>query len=607
MFQVHAGYGKIQANISQRMHHPRLAAASVLLGLASALPAFAAAGDATAIELRDLNLNGRIDQVVVSVANPDRASWSVNGPAGFGLAYDGRLLPITAVYVASAPSADPVRIEIAVNEDDPLVPRTTDGNLFELSYVPSGAPKGVAAGMIELSAIAEGDTGAHDTELDRAAPLLLDSLPRNGMYDFFRAEPLTLTFSEPIAASTFAFLSARDPGEWATAWAGSAATIQHRGYPEDIEERFEVKVARDLAGNDLVQNGYPNPFTFRTATGTAAEPKQDTAFLLTAPAEASSLVAGEPAVIAWHSTTTGITKVRISYSTNFVSYETIAELPVEAATYVWYPPNKPGTLSLRLEGLSASGLATTAVFSNTSSIAASPTMPPVSVLVPVWAYPGQDTTRIGVGLDRRPALVSLSCSGAVVPGLRVTGVRPIRVEADVVGLATDVSHACKFSLTDAFGRVSEVAVPSFRIETAASPAGPALSENALIKGSGAAVYWYKGGKRSAFPNETVYRSWFGTSFSNVVVLTDAELAAIPLGRSVTMKEGTYFVKIQSDPATYAVEPNGVLRWIRSEDEARRLYGLAWAARVRDIDVSLFVDYTIGQPLAIGETPAGHQP
>ena len=72
-----------------------------------------------------------------------------------------------------------------------------------------------------------------------------------------------------------------------------------------------------------------------------------------------------------------------------------------------------------------------------------------------------------------------------------------------------------------------------------------------------------------------------------------------------MKEGVYLVKIQSDPKTYAVEPNGTLRWVQTEAHARELYGDAWAKRVRDVDVSLFTDYAIGAPLAAGERPAGY--
>lgn len=133
-----------------------------------------------------------------------------------------------------------------------------------------------------------------------------------------------------------------------------------------------------------------------------------------------------------------------------------------------------------------------------------------------------------------------------------------------------------------------------------------LREGDLIKSkSSAAVYWYKGGKRYAFPNEDVYRSWFGGDFSKVITVPGVQLGTIALGGNVKMKAGVYLIKIQSDPKTYAVEPDGTLRWIQTESQAAALYGAAWAKRVRDVDVSLFTDYAIGDPLAPGEKPAGY--
>jgi hypothetical protein len=53
-----------------------------------------------------------------------------------------------------------------------------------------------------------------------------------------------------------------------------------------------------------------------------------------------------------------------------------------------------------------------------------------------------------------------------------------------------------------------------------------------------------------------------------------------------------------------VEANGVLRKIQSEADAVALYGSAWAKRVVDVADSFFTNYTIGTPLASGNTPAG---
>ncbi len=134
------------------------------------------------------------------------------------------------------------------------------------------------------------------------------------------------------------------------------------------------------------------------------------------------------------------------------------------------------------------------------------------------------------------------------------------------------------------------------------PAGVAAYD--LVRGSTTAVYYVSSdGKRHAFPNLTVYLSWY-PDFSAVKNVSSVALAAIPLGKNVTMRSGTYLVKIISDPKVYAIEPGGILRWVPSEATARTLYGTAWAARVRDIDATLFADYTVGGDVLVSAPPAG---
>lgn len=131
----------------------------------------------------------------------------------------------------------------------------------------------------------------------------------------------------------------------------------------------------------------------------------------------------------------------------------------------------------------------------------------------------------------------------------------------------------------------------------ALPAAAAPSPGSLVKiASSSAVYWYgTDGKRHAFPTESVYQSWFA-DFSGVVTVSASEMAAIPLGKNVTYRPGTRLVKITTDPHVYAVEPSGSLRWVPTEDVAKKLYGSAWAQRVSDLADSFFFDYSIGAAL-----------
>jgi len=129
------------------------------------------------------------------------------------------------------------------------------------------------------------------------------------------------------------------------------------------------------------------------------------------------------------------------------------------------------------------------------------------------------------------------------------------------------------------------------------PAAAAAPVDALVKGSGPAVYYHAAdGKRYVFPNLGTYESWF-VDFSRVVQVSDAELAAMPLGGNVTYRPGIRMVKIQTDPKVYAVARGGVLRWVASETLAEDLYGQFWNDAIDDVSDAFFADYEIGVPLS----------
>lgn len=147
-----------------------------------------------------------------------------------------------------------------------------------------------------------------------------------------------------------------------------------------------------------------------------------------------------------------------------------------------------------------------------------------------------------------------------------------------------------------------VGVGSLALPGVASAA--TLSAGDLIKASGPAVYYYAvDGKRYVFPNEKTYFSWY-TDFSSVKTISDAELAAIPIGSNVTIRPGTKLVKITTDPKTYAVTKCGVLHWIESEAIAKALYGDAWNTRIVDVPDGFFVNYTIGSSISTNVHPDG---
>ncbi len=118
----------------------------------------------------------------------------------------------------------------------------------------------------------------------------------------------------------------------------------------------------------------------------------------------------------------------------------------------------------------------------------------------------------------------------------------------------------------------------------------------LIKASGPAVYYHaENGKRYVFPNDRIYFTWY-PDFSTVQTITDAELAALPLGGNVTYRPGVKLVKIQTDPKVYAVDAKGTLRWITSEAVAASLYPSNWSSQVDDLSDAYFVNYKTGAPI-----------
>lgn len=119
----------------------------------------------------------------------------------------------------------------------------------------------------------------------------------------------------------------------------------------------------------------------------------------------------------------------------------------------------------------------------------------------------------------------------------------------------------------------------------------------LIKASGQAIYYYTDkNTRLVFPNEKTYFSWFD-NFNTVTIIPDVQLSSIPLGGNVTYRPGKYLVKVTTDPKTYAIDKDNSLRWIKTEQIAKDLYGADWAKKVQDIPDAFFMDYPEGPAIS----------
>jgi hypothetical protein len=114
-------------------------------------------------------------------------------------------------------------------------------------------------------------------------------------------------------------------------------------------------------------------------------------------------------------------------------------------------------------------------------------------------------------------------------------------------------------------------------------------------GSPAVYYLGSDGRRYVFPNMTTYFSWFPQTGECPVIrqISSADLASVLIGGNVTIRPGTFLVKITTDPKVYAITRGGVLHWVESEAVARDVYGANWATEIVDVPDSFFVNYSVG--------------
>lgn len=118
-----------------------------------------------------------------------------------------------------------------------------------------------------------------------------------------------------------------------------------------------------------------------------------------------------------------------------------------------------------------------------------------------------------------------------------------------------------------------------------------------IKGPTLSTVYYYGydGNRYTYPNEKTWFTWWD-GFSGVVEITDSELADITLAGNIVYRPGSRWIKIDTDPKTYAVARDGMIHWIETEAVATDYDGSDWNTNIDDVPDVFFVDYTAGASL-----------
>ncbi len=152
--------------------------------LISVQPAAAVAGDGASsnVEIFDTDDNGMIDRITFDIANPNGETWQLVGaaPHGLSVTQGGNDITIFSVTITTLATANPVTIQVELNEVDPDLTVNTAVGTTELVYTQETGDQTCTVCINdstdeELNTIATGDTGATDTEIDRAAPVFVST------------------------------------------------------------------------------------------------------------------------------------------------------------------------------------------------------------------------------------------------------------------------------------------------------------------------------------------------------------------------------------------------------------------------------------------------
>ncbi len=279
------------------------------------------------------------------------------------------------------------------------------------------------------------------------------------------------------------------------------------------------------------------------------------------PANGSSYKAGTVMGIEFVSADGAFTKYRISYSSDDgASWTTIAD-KITSSSWSWTVPDALTTKGkIKVEGFDAGGSLLAAGISNGN----------FAILERGQANPpaGSGNTAPVVP-DSPPPVVDPTVTQSYTPAQALANTPDVNTDKGLNVQSGSGANAGAFNCT----------------------------ANTLIKSMSLPDVYYCGadGKRYVFVNDKVFFSWY-EDFASISSITDSQMAAIPLGGSVTYRPGKRMVKIQSDPRVYAVARGGVLRWIPTENEARNLFGDGWNKLIDDIPDSFFVNYRVGEPL-----------
>jgi hypothetical protein len=378
------------------------------------------------------------------------------------------------------------------------------------------------------------------------------------------------------------------------------------------------------AGDSTLDNSaiVADPYTFTTVAasggGGGGGGGLPPSITVTLPNSGETLIGGGTYNITWSApSVTDTVSIYYSLDSGINFPYTVATAQTNDGAYTWTVPNiGTGTAKIKLVAGSLSDISdgnfnitytTPTVSLTNSTVAASPT----SVIANGTSFSTITVTvKDAASVPLSGKVVSLASSrGSSDTITTVTGTTgadgkaTFDVYSSTAGTSTYTATAQGTVLSNTvsvvFTAVGEPTTPA-EGETPTS-----IQVGDLIKSSlSTSVYYYgSDNKRHLFPNEKTYKSWY-TDWSNIKTVTVSQLQGISLGHNATVRPGTVLVKIQTDPKVYAVEPNGLLRWVPTEARATTLYGSAWATKIIDVPLVFWVDYSFGSDITTDAHPTG---
>ena len=261
--------------------------------------------------------------------------------------------------------------------------------------------------------------------------------------------------------------------------------------------------------------------------------------MLSSPVASAMYAPGDVIPVAWSTGGTGsVVGVRLSYSTDGITYSSIVENTNNDGLYSWTAPSvTSGTVHIKIE---ATDLVTTL---------ATDISPAFGIGTP--AIPdgvgGGDPTETREGIDTR--------------GEPVFGTSPF----------------------DGMEQEINVLYPGTYFKSENYPAVYYLSNDGLRRPFISAIFFF---------------TW-QNDFSHVFTVTPATLSYYALGQPMLPKPGVVLIKLASSPQVYMTEVDPLdenkmrIHWIPGEAEAAAMFGARWADYVIDIPETFFHDILLG--------------